>query len=97
MLRWSAVCNAAERLDFAWISLKSKDKDGNISTEIWRPENTPSEFSQVVVMNVPIKGGDEISHEFEIAISLNGSYESAGHRATLFSRLIDEHKILHSS
>lgn len=94
---WSAVCNAAERLDFAWISLKSKDKDGNINTEIWRPESTPPEFTQVVVMNVPIKGGDEVSHEFEIAISLNGSYESAGHRATLFSRLIDEHQVISSS
>jgi len=29
--------------------------------------------------------------EFEIAILVNGCLESAGHRATLFSRLIDEH------
>jgi hypothetical protein len=48
-------------------------------------------------MTVPMKGNDlERLHEFEIAISVNGSYESAGHRAAMFNRLIDEYAIVDS-
>jgi len=91
---WSAVCSAAEHLDFAWFSQKIEDKEGNISTEVWRTKNPDLDISKVIIMNIPFNGkSSELSHEFEIAISLKGSYESAGHRATLFSRLIDEHAI----
>jgi len=91
---WSAICEAAERMDFAWLFLKTKDKDGTIRTEVWRSVNPDSDLSKVVIMTVPFDGNStETSHEFEIAISVDGSYESAGHRATLFSRLIDEHTI----
>jgi UDP-GlcNAc:undecaprenyl-phosphate GlcNAc-1-phosphate transferase len=89
---WSAVCEAAERMDFAWVSLKTHDKDGNVRTEVWRPTGARSDISDVVVMNVPIRNnGMTRGAQFEIAIKVNGTIESAGHRATLFSRLIDEH------
>ena len=92
---WSAVCKAAERLDFAWISLKTKDKDGNIQTEIWRTSGAPPYPLDVVTMSIPLRNRDKTGPiEFEIAVSVNGSYESAGHRATLFGRLIDEHKVM---
>jgi len=47
-------------------------------------------------MTIPLDhNGDKTSYEFEIAISVNGTLESASHRATLFNRLIDEHKIIY--
>jgi UDP-GlcNAc:undecaprenyl-phosphate/decaprenyl-phosphate GlcNAc-1-phosphate transferase len=89
---WQAVCNAAQRMDFAWVSLKTQDKGGNITTEIWRSENGLTDIPKLMIMTIPFNRGD-LSHEFEIAVSVNGSYESAGRRATLFNRLIDEHEI----
>ena len=92
---WAAACNAAERLDFAWLSLKSEGRDGTIRTEVWRMPDLKPDLSRLVIMTIPLaNNGDETSHEFEIAISVNGSLESAGNRATLFSRLIDEHKVI---
>jgi UDP-GlcNAc:undecaprenyl-phosphate GlcNAc-1-phosphate transferase len=89
---WKAVCNAAEQMDFAWVSLKTTEKDGSINTSVWRMAGAAQNLSKLVIMTVPLAGnGSETSHEFEIAISVNGSYESAGHRATLFGRLIDEY------
>lgn len=94
---WSAVCKAAERMDFAWVSLKTKDKDGTIRTEVWRTTGAPPDISKVIVTTIPLaNNGSGPSQEFEIAISVNGSYESAGHRATLFGRLIDEHEVISS-
>jgi hypothetical protein len=92
---WAAVCNAAERMDFAWVSLKTTKMDGSIDTQVWRMTDSQPDFSRLVIMTVPFNGsGSQTQHEFEIAIRLNGSYESAGHRATLFSRLIDEHSLI---
>ncbi|MBN1182657.1 MAG: undecaprenyl/decaprenyl-phosphate alpha-N-acetylglucosaminyl 1-phosphate transferase [Bacteroidales bacterium] len=92
---WDAVCKAAERFDFVWLSLKSEDADGVIQTEIWEMPNSMRDLSRVVTMTIPLNhNGDKKSYEFEVAISVNGSLESAGHRATLFNRLIDEHNIL---
>ena len=100
---WAAICNAAERMDFAWVSLKTTKKDGSIDTQVWRMADSEPDLSaerladksKLVIMTVPFNRKEsETSHEFEIAICVNGSYESAGHRATLFSRLIDEHCVL---
>jgi len=89
---WSAVSEAAHRMNFTWLSLKTKDNDGTISTEVWRAPGPQPNLSKVVVMTIPLSSnGSENSQEFEIAISIDNSYESAGHRATLFGRLIDEH------
>jgi UDP-GlcNAc:undecaprenyl-phosphate GlcNAc-1-phosphate transferase len=89
---WKAACEAAERLDFAWLSLKSENEDGATRTEIWRTPDLESDLSRLVIMTIPLpQNCDKTQHEFEMAISVNGSLESAGHRATLFSRLIDEH------
>jgi len=92
---WSAICEAARRMDFAWVSLTTKDNDGTVRTELWRQGDVEPDMSGVVVMNVPIRNhGMARSVELEIAISVNGTIESAGHRATLFSRLIDEYKLV---
>jgi UDP-GlcNAc:undecaprenyl-phosphate GlcNAc-1-phosphate transferase len=94
---WEAACKAAERLDFAWLSLKSEDEDGTIRTEIWRKSDSKSDLSRLVVMIIPLNNNsDKRTLEFEMAVSVNGSLESAGRRATLFSRLLDECSIIHS-
>ena len=100
---WQAVCEAAQRMDFAWVSLKTKDKDGTVQTEVWRPTDAQpdlsaerlADISEVVIMKFPIRNDRKTEPmEFEIAILINGSLESAGHRATLFNRLIDEHEVI---
>ncbi len=94
---WRAVCEAAQRMDFAWVSLQTENEDGSVHTEVWRPENTRPDMSDVVIMNIPVRNHRTAgAMEFEIAVLVNGSLESAGHRATLFSRLIDEHSIISS-
>ena len=94
---WSAICKAAEQMDFAWVSLKTTDKDGTVRTEVWRTAGAPPGLSDVVIMTVPLRNhGKAGAMEFEIAISINGSYESIGHRAKLFGRLIDEHEVISS-
>jgi UDP-GlcNAc:undecaprenyl-phosphate GlcNAc-1-phosphate transferase len=93
---WDAVCEAAQRMNFAWVSLKTTDKDGTIRTEVWRLGNfIPPEKSNVIIMNVPLCNYDNTRMiRFEIAILVNGSLESASHRATLFNRLVEEHNVI---
>lgn len=102
---WQAICEAAQQMDLAWVSLKTKDKDGTVRTEVWWLADAPPDLStermadkaDVVIMNVAIRNHRTAGPmEFEIAISVNGSLESAGHRATLFSRLIDEYEVISS-
>jgi len=95
---WSAVCKTAQQMDFAWLSLKTEDKDGTVRTEVWRTAEAQPDISNVVTMTVPLRNnGQAGAMEFEIAISVNGGlYESAGHRAALFGRLIDEHEVISS-
>ena len=91
--RWrQAVCEAAERMDFAWLSLKTVHADGRSETEIWRGSNMKPDRSRIVSMTIPFTNGEAgARYEFEIAIRVNGSIESASHRATLFGRLLDEY------
>ncbi len=90
---WKAVCEAASRMDFVWVSLKTTHEDGRIDTEVWRASgDTPPDASRLVMMTIPFKNGNpHTSEEFEIAVSVNGSLEAAGRRVTLFGRLIDEY------
>jgi len=84
-------------MDLAWVSLMTTKKDGSIDTQVWRMADSQPDLSKLVIMTVPFNGtGSQASHEFEIAICVNGSYESAGRRATLFSKLLDEHEVMSS-
>jgi len=89
--KWQAVCEAARRLDLAWVSVHGTDRDGRASTFIWREPGTPHEHTRIVTVSLPIRdvaSGRMV--EFEIAVPVNGSLESAHHRVGLFSRLLDE-------
>ena len=92
---WQAVCAAAERMDFAWVSLKTANKDGSTDTSVWRMAGSTPDLSKVITMHVQLgDNGADTCRELEIAIAVNGSFESASHRAMLFNRLIDEHNVV---
>jgi hypothetical protein len=46
-------------------------------------------------MKIPIRTPDS-QFNIEADVNVNGSLESAGRRATLFSRLLDEHNVISS-
>ncbi|MBP7051989.1 MAG: undecaprenyl/decaprenyl-phosphate alpha-N-acetylglucosaminyl 1-phosphate transferase [Phycisphaerae bacterium] len=92
----AAVCEAAKKMDFAWIALQTTHQDGRVDEELWRsPEGRP-DLTRIVTMTIPLTNGNGNGHEpglsrqLEVAICVNGSLEAAGRRATLFGRLIDE-------
>ncbi|MHA2043551.1 MAG: glycosyltransferase family 4 protein [Planctomycetota bacterium] len=91
---WSSLCEAAEGMDFAWLSFKSIAADGTEYTEVWRAPNIQPKAADVMTMTIPVNGHSSGSAtELEIAVLLNGSLESVGRRTSLFSRLLDEHDI----
>jgi len=89
---WQAVCEAAQLLELAWVSLRTINPDGSIDTSVWRGQGAPAKSSRIITVCLPIADvlGDRVM-EVEIAVFVNGSLRSANHRAGLFSRLIDEH------
>jgi hypothetical protein len=89
--KWQVICEAARRLDLAWISMQGIGKDGQVTTSIWREPGTPREYTRIIAVSLPIQ--DAISGrilELEIAVPVDGSLESANHKIGLFSRLLDE-------
>jgi hypothetical protein len=88
---WQAVCEAARRLDFLWVSLTVTNPDGSEDMFVWRREDAPPKTSRVVTVSLPLKRVQERTMGLEIAVAANGSLESASNRASLFSRLVDEH------
>jgi hypothetical protein len=67
------------------------DPRGDIDISVWRRPQTPPAPARVVTMNLPISDAhDHTLMEFEVAVLINGSLESASRRAGLFSRLIEE-------
>jgi len=88
---WQAVCEAAEQLELAWVSLQTTKADGSRETSIWHRAETPAGFVRIMTMSFPIgnvPGAKSV--ECEIAILVNGSLQSANHRAGLFTRLAEE-------
>ncbi len=89
---WCTLCEAAERMEFAWLCLKTTHPDGRVDAEIWRAPAARPDPSGLMTITVPMAAGaGQCRHEFEIAIWADGSLEAANRRATLFGRLIDEH------
>ncbi len=92
---WQAVCIAAEKLDFVSIKLPliSSDKPPRILT--WQKDGNGPIQPETVKMRIPIREMKAESRcSLEVDVNINGSLESAGHRATLFNRLLDEHSVL---
>jgi UDP-GlcNAc:undecaprenyl-phosphate GlcNAc-1-phosphate transferase len=91
---WPAVCKAAQLMDFAWLSLKTTNKDGTTHTSVWRGGDVTPDLSQVMIINLPVSNGQpDASIELEIAVPVDGALETASRQAMLFSRLIDDHNV----
>jgi UDP-GlcNAc:undecaprenyl-phosphate/decaprenyl-phosphate GlcNAc-1-phosphate transferase len=89
--RWQAICEAAEQLQLAWVSLQVTDAQGNRETTIWRRADKPAGFARIMTMKFPLGTIPDLpSADCEIAVLVNGSLQSAHHRAELFVRLTEE-------
>lgn len=86
-----SVCLAADRMNFAWLSLTTDD-EGIVYISVWRRGDYKPDLSRIVTMTIPVPidfSGSQPHLKF--AVIHDNSLESAGRRATLFGRLIDEH------
>ncbi len=89
--QWQALCEAAQQLELAWICVRVTGADGGVDTSIWRRPTILAGFDRLMTMGLPLRDvsvGRTV--EFEMAVLVNGSLESASHRAGLFNRLLDE-------
>jgi len=90
---WRAVQSSAEKMGFTAITLPLRNRDGTEQTLIWH-SSTPGELpcsKEVVNVTLPVsqRRADE-TLRIALSIPVGDSLESAGRRATLFGRLIDE-------
>ncbi len=92
---WQAICEAAGRMDIVWVSLKTRHPDGRLEEESWRAPHTDPDSSRIVTMTIPFGNGHAgASRQLDIALCIDGSVESAGRRAALLGRLLDENVVL---
>lgn len=88
-----AICEAAQRMDFVWVSLKTiyGDEGGRVEEEIWMAPARKPDLGHIMTVAIPLRNEQAgISRQLEFAIPVNGSLETATRQATLFGRLIDE-------
>lgn len=91
---WQAVCLATDTMGFVRSSLPLTNRDGTKRILVWEKTADNGETDNVVKMTFPVidrRYGSRLN--LETHIHTNGSLESAGRRATLFARLIEEHGI----
>jgi len=91
---WQAVCLATDTMGFVRNSLPLTNRDGTKRILVWEKDGNNGEADDTVKMTLPVRDrryGSRLN--LEAHIYTNGSLESAGRRATLFARLIEEHSI----
>ena len=90
---WQSLCIAAEKMDFTDISLLLTQRDGQQQILSWNKE-TKRDSRNTIQMTIPIRDRRSDSMlKLNVGIKMNGSLESAGRRARLFNRLIDEYGV----
>jgi len=88
---WEVVCSLAEQMEFAWVALSVQNGDGSKSTSVWRKPGQEPDLDRVVTVKLPAgQSRDQARMSIELAIEGNGSLETAGRRAALFGRLLDD-------
>ena len=88
---WSAVCLAARNMEFIKVTLPVRNRDGTEHICTWQSDSYPDE-GRTIRFSIPVKDRRVDSMlPMEVVAYVNGSLESAGHHAALFSRLMDEH------
>ncbi len=91
---WHGVQSAADRMECSWVMLPLQSRDGSKKTLLWRSKGPEPAPEKLLEMTLPLRQrrANE-SLRIVVAVKVNGSLESAGNRAALFSRLIDEHNL----
>ena len=90
---WQSVCIAAEKMDFSAVSLPLTQRNGEKKLLSWNKETT-NDSRDTIQMMIPVRDRRAGSMlELHAGIKINGSLESAGRRARLFNRLLDEYNI----
>lgn len=92
---WQCMCTTAKAFDFARLSVQLSDRNDKPNILKWQNGynyEVDKNLENILVLRTPIKGTkiDQV-HKIDLHVILNGSLESAGRRATLFTRLVDEH------
>jgi UDP-GlcNAc:undecaprenyl-phosphate GlcNAc-1-phosphate transferase len=91
---WQAICDTANQMGFAWVSLTRTCRDGHAQTEFWHASETKPAVPRILRMIVPYGNArEETKQQFEIAICVDDSLEDACRRASFFSRLIDTYGV----
>jgi UDP-GlcNAc:undecaprenyl-phosphate GlcNAc-1-phosphate transferase len=91
---WSALCLAAERLEFLRLSLAGSDGEEPGRNREWRRPGATTGPGEIITMSLPVRRQRaQEPLRAQIDVFVNGSLESAGRRVTLFGRLLDEHSI----
>jgi UDP-GlcNAc:undecaprenyl-phosphate GlcNAc-1-phosphate transferase len=91
---WQAMCIAAEQLNFIGMKLLLKNSDNTERVLSWERDADKADPPETVKLKIPIRRIEtEPQLNIEVNVNINGSLESAVHRAALFSRLLDEHSI----
>lgn len=91
---WGVVCRVAEQLDFASLELPLIGRDGKSKTLTWsRIEEASPEVARLSAV-VPIaERRQETQLMARVEVLALDSIESAGHRVSLFSRLMSDHSL----
>jgi UDP-GlcNAc:undecaprenyl-phosphate GlcNAc-1-phosphate transferase len=90
---WRAVCTAAKKLDFVKVSLHLNGNNKVVRKLTFQDDrhDVGSSSTEVIRLTIPIKRSPNGSRmSLKADVSANESLESAGRRAALFSRLIEE-------
>ena len=88
---WAGVCEAAEMLHFSRIAMTVTRRDGSKDDRVWQSNTPIPEGVAVMTASVPIahrRIGKPMRLEMDVPAPT--FLESAGHRISLFARLLEE-------
>lgn len=91
---WKEVCAAAEMLGFVSVTLPLSNRDGSPRLQRWHHPDSAAPAGEIARATLPIRqrrAGGPLPAEIEV--DAHASLESAGHRISLFSRLMAEHSL----
>ncbi|MBN1126254.1 MAG: undecaprenyl/decaprenyl-phosphate alpha-N-acetylglucosaminyl 1-phosphate transferase [Sedimentisphaerales bacterium] len=91
---WQAICQSAVLLELSSLSLPLTRRDGSHYALHWTSPMQDKMKSHPIRMAIPIRDRrTDSSLQVDIEITPNGSLESAGRRAALFTRLVEENGV----